>query len=244
MLSHVISLYDYTGLAVAPWARAGYSCFCYDIQHEHGRPRAEVHGRGSITYIHADLHDPSVLVDIVARHAGRTRLGFGFPVCTDLAASDSLHWRRKRVANPDFQERAAAHCRHAGEALDDTGAAWMVENPVGALTRLWRKWNYIFDPCEYGGYLPEDDVHPVYPEYIPPRDAYEKKTCLWTGGGFIMPTPIPVEPVREHTYDAEGNITASGSPQWRRLGGKSQKTKNIRAATPRGFVQGVFLANS
>ena len=30
----VISLYDYTGEALKPWAEAGYHCFAYDIQHD------------------------------------------------------------------------------------------------------------------------------------------------------------------------------------------------------------------
>ena len=28
---YVISLYDYTGEALKPWAEAGYICFAYDI---------------------------------------------------------------------------------------------------------------------------------------------------------------------------------------------------------------------
>ena len=31
---YVISLYDYTGEALRPWAEAGYYCIAYDIQHE------------------------------------------------------------------------------------------------------------------------------------------------------------------------------------------------------------------
>ena len=31
---YVISLYDYTGEALKPWAEAGYHCFAYDIQHD------------------------------------------------------------------------------------------------------------------------------------------------------------------------------------------------------------------
>ena len=30
----VLSLYDYTGVAVKPWAEAGYQCYCFDIQHD------------------------------------------------------------------------------------------------------------------------------------------------------------------------------------------------------------------
>ena len=30
----VISLYDYTGEALRPWAEAGYTCHAFDIQHD------------------------------------------------------------------------------------------------------------------------------------------------------------------------------------------------------------------
>ena len=30
----VISLYDYTGEALKPWAEAGYTCHAFDIQHD------------------------------------------------------------------------------------------------------------------------------------------------------------------------------------------------------------------
>ena len=33
---YVISLYDYTGEALVPWAEAGYSCIAYDIQRAGG----------------------------------------------------------------------------------------------------------------------------------------------------------------------------------------------------------------
>ena len=29
----VLSLYDYTGEALKPWAEAGYTCYAFDIQH-------------------------------------------------------------------------------------------------------------------------------------------------------------------------------------------------------------------
>ena len=31
----VVSLYDFTGEALRPWAEAGYECHAYDIQHPH-----------------------------------------------------------------------------------------------------------------------------------------------------------------------------------------------------------------
>ena len=68
---------------------------------------------------------------------------------------------------------------------------------------------------------------------LPHRDAYPKKTCLWTGNGFNMPYKVAVE------CDSFGSST-----QHRKLGGKSMKTKNIRSATPRGFARAVVEANA
>lgn len=76
------------------------------------------------------------------------------------------------------------------------------------------------------------EAHPKWPDYIAPRDAYPKKTCLWTGGVFVMPATLPVTPEDGH------------SRQHLKLGGKSMKTKNIRSATPRGFARAVFEANA
>jgi hypothetical protein len=62
-------------------------------------------------------------------------------------------------------------------------------------------------------------------------DPYTKRTCLW--GRFTAPIRRPVAPVR---------VCAQGS--WlQRLGGKSEKTKRLRAATPPGFARAFFHAN-
>ena len=86
---------------------------------------------------------------------------------------------------------------------------------------------------DYGGYLPEDDKHPAFPEYIAARDAYTKKTCIWCGNGFKQPLFRPV-PMPDEWED---------SKQHAKLGGKSKRTKMIRSLTPRGFARAVFLAN-
>ena len=114
---------------------------------------------------------------------------------------------------------------------DAFGCKWAAENPVSVLSTLWRKPDYSFHPYEYGGYLPVSDEHPTYPEYIKPRDAYPKKTCIWSGNGFVMPAKKSV------------SIEPGYLDQYKKLGGKSLKTKNIRSATPRGFAKAVFLAN-
>src|SRR5438874_1852065 len=48
-----------------------------------------------------------------------------------------------------------------------------------------RPTHHTFDPCDFAGYLTD-----------PAPDRYTKKTCLWTGGGFIMPKPKRVEPIQ------------------------------------------------
>lgn len=156
---------------------------------------------------------------------------FGFPPCTDLAVSGSMHFEKKHKANPEFQNEATALARQVEKLGSLVGCPWFAENPVSVLSTLWRKPDHLFHPYEYGGYLPEDDSHPRWPEYIAPRDHYRKKTCLWTGNGFIMPTKKSLGDPSED------------SKQHRKLGGKSAKTKQIRSETPRGFAIAVAEAN-
>ena len=235
MKNKVISLYDYTGVAVTPWAEAGYECWCYDIQHDSEQvKRVEFDGGGSINYAHADLYSKLTLLRLYATFAGEVAFAQAFPVCTDLAVSGAAHFQRKRKVNPDFQNEAAMHARWCASFFNELGCAYYIENPISVLSTLWRKPNYRFHPYEFGGYIAEEEAeHPLYPEYIAPRDAYTKRTCLWTNDKFIMPELKPV--------DCE---TFGNSRQHRKLGGKSAKTKNIRSATPRGFAQAVFECNS
>jgi|TARA_R110002074_G_scaffold40260_2_gene107665 hypothetical protein len=256
--THVISLYDFTGEALRPWAEAGYQCFAYDIQHKPS-PMGELEpssgtafenldshfplNGGNIFKIHADLYNESVLMKIASRHMNDAKFLSAFPPCTDLSSAGARWWKEKEKENPLFQMFArdnAVACQHLADTLD---CPYYIENPVGALSTLWRKPNHSFNPCDYGGYLPEDDVHPRYPEYIPPRDAYRKKTCLWSGNRFTMPEINPVQ--HETLVYKRKDPTKSGnfSPVHGRTGGKSLKTKNIRSATPRGFAKAVFKAN-
>ena len=222
---HVISLYDYTGFALMPWRDAGYECYAYDIAHEDTQ-------KDGINFLHADLHQQSTLDEIAAFHDGRAMFMSCFPVCTDLAVSGAAWFAKKREANPRFQDEAAGHAIACSAVGDYLGCPYFVENPVSVLSSLWRKPNYSFHPFEYGGYLPTDDKHPIWPDYIAGQDRYSKKTCLWTNGLFKMPKKKPVD----HTVKGR-------STQDSQLGGKTEKTKRIRSATPRGFAQAVFEAN-
>ena len=69
---YVLSLYDYTGEALVPWAEAGYSCIAFDIQHDD--TVTDVFGSGgSIKYVKADLHDQNCLLYTSPSPRDRTR---------------------------------------------------------------------------------------------------------------------------------------------------------------------------
>lgn len=149
-----------------------------------------------------------------------------FAPCTNLAVSGAAHFKRKREVDPDFQNRAVAQAKLACR----WGTAYAIENPVSVLSTLWRKPNYTFHPYEFAEYCPRGK-HPEFPQVIPEQDRYHKKTCLWTGNGFIMPERWPLPPLDK---DNPGHV---------KLGGKSARTKYIRSLTPRGFANAIYLAN-
>ena len=227
-MKKAVFLYDYTGIMAQPWLDAGYECWCFDGQHEPGITRDGNHVKVGMWF---DAYRTRDHVREIVDMVGSAEIVIGFPECTHLAVSGAAHFAKKLAENPAIQAEATELARmvmYVGEAFNCT---WMAENPVSVLATTWRKPNHKFDPWEYGGYLPVDDKHPTYPEYIRPRDAYPKKTCLWTSDDFVMPKKLPVD------------VESGYSDQHKKLGGKSLKTKNIRSATPRGFAKSVFEFN-
>ena len=225
----VLSLYDFTGISMEPWAEAGYRCICLDIKHQDSVTHYT--SGGSIEFRKADLHDAAT-IEALKRQRDVVFV-CAFPVCTDMAVSGAAWFKSKLAKDSDVQIRAANHARAAAGVGDALRCPYYVENPVSVLSTLWRKPDYRFHPYQYGGYIPTDrHAHPSWPRYIAARDAYPKKTCLWVGGGFTMP---PFKPVL---------VSAGHSAQHKLLGGKSERTKSIRSATPRGFSRAVFLHNS
>lgn len=214
----VHSYFDGSGLAVIDYAKAGYKCLCFNSDDaDHGVYKIKTE-HPNITYVDVwidDDFDPSVY--------GTPSIIFAFPDCTNLSGSGSQHERSEQdieisVNNAKVVERLA----------NRFNCPYYIENPVGKMSTKFRKPNYYFDPYEYGGYLTgeEEVFHPRMPKF----DAYTKKTCLFTGNGFIMPPKKPVE-----------HIGFCWS--WKYLGGKSAKTKVLRSLTPRGFAKAVFLYN-
>lgn len=223
-----VFLYDRTGIMAKPWLDNGYECWCFDGQHEEG-----VHRDGNLIKVGVwfDAYNTKKHVNEIKSLVGSADIVVGFPECTDLAVSGAAHFSKKLSINPSCQAEASELARMVMYVGDALNCPWVAENPVSVLSTIWRKPDYSFHPYEYGGYLPENDEHPLYPEYTNPRDSYPKKTCLWAGNGFVMPSKRPVD------------VDLGYSNQYKKLGGKSKKTKNIRSATPRGFANAVFDFN-
>ncbi|EEI7324267.1 Dcm methylase [Salmonella enterica] len=228
-MDKAIFLFDRSGLMAQPWLDAGYECWLFDGQHKPGITR-----EGNLIKVglwFEPYYIKNHIFEIMEMVGDGVCFVAGFPECTDLAVSGAAHFKAKAERDPAFQDKAtrlAVLVEFIGLALK---CPWFAENPVSRLATLWRKPDFSFHPWQYGGYLPENDKHPDYPDYIKPRDAYPKKTCIWCGNGFKQPElkPVPCDP--------------GYSLQHSKLGGKSIKTKNIRSATPRGFAQAVYVAN-
>ena len=163
----VISLFDRTMNIVAPWALAGFLCYCVDLQHPPGEQR-----EGNIIRVGANVQEwlpPFAPVKVV----------FAFPPCTDVAVSGAKWFHDKGIGSLiEALQLFEAALRIAGW----TKAPYLIENPVSTISTYWRKPDFIFDPCDYGGFL------------TPPGDAYTKRTCLWSGNGFVMPKTKRVAP--------------------------------------------------
>lgn len=244
----VFSFFDYTGNAVREWAEAGYYCVCFDLQHE--GLRIEYVGKGAIAYQQADLNPGArgwalaQAVEETNRDLGLPlKMVFGWPPCEDLTSSGARHFEAKRAVDPLFQVKAVERARAVMIFAELRGVPYLIENPVGRLCTLWRKPDVIWNPYEFGGYLPKNDQHPRHPEYIAARDAYTKKTGAWFGCGFVFPERFAVEPEVLERVTKSGR-TIRGSRQFMKLGGKSMRTKNIRNETPRGFARAVFITNA
>ncbi|MGL5223593.1 MAG: Dcm methylase [Plesiomonas shigelloides] len=248
-MKKAIFLYDFTGIMAQPWLEAGYECWCFDGQHPTGITRDGNHVKVGMWFDAARVGEH--VVEIAALVGPDVVFVFGFPECTYLSCSgagwlyhpDDKHLptdqRRPHPMHPNRKAQRADAVELA-KMVQSVGdyyrCIWALENPMSQLATLWRKGDYSFHPNEFGGWLPEDDVHPDYPDNIPGRDRYKKTTWLWASPSFVFPhrKPLPCDQLRGSDFVMGRNDG---------LGGKSLRTKNIRSATPRGFARAVFDAN-
>jgi hypothetical protein len=212
-----IFLFDVTGTMAEPWLAAGYNCWIVDIQHPHAydtggitEVQPEKPGRGTLYKVRWDLTKPWLCpVD-------RSKLAFvaAFPPCDHLAVSGARWFAgkglRKLAVSVEMFATAAEFCEWAG-------APYMLENPVSNISSHWRKSDHTFSPHYFTGYNLDDN--------------YTKKTCLWAGGGFVMP-----EESRAEGLSAPDDRIHKCPP--------GPERHNIRSATPLGFARAVFEANA
>ena len=230
----VVSLFDSTHTGLGCWINRGFVCYAY--QHEPSVAQHRVETLGSLRRCTTDLYDTDCLNAILERHADEVAFAFAAPPGRDLSVIGARFWRQKRLQDPEFQERAVASI----VAIDELFATWAVpyyiSNPASSqLGKLWKPPRFKFQPCDYGGYLPTDDKHPLYHDCVPPRDAYTQQQGLWTGGGFRMPQTRPVKP-KWRVYVAKSvGKTRRISP----IVYSTTKSRGARASTPRGFAQAV-----
>lgn len=208
-----IFLCDITGVMGKPWVDAGYEVILVDPQHPEG-----VTVEGLVTKIGRVIDHPDTWGVIgAAIKTGQVAFVAGFHPCTDLAVSGARWFSSKREADPAFQFKAMHvvwQCQIIGEL---SGAPWFAENPVSQISSLWRKPDYSFHHHDFTGYCANDN--------------YTKKTCLWTGGGFVMPAPY-----RDESLGYPDDRIHKCPP--------SEERANIRSATPEGFATAVFMANA
>lgn len=266
-LGIAIFLCDITGKMAEPWVAAGYDAILVDPQHPAGVTIETTSSGATITKVgHIIDHPVTWRVLREAIQSGRVRFVMGFPPCTDVAVSGSLHFEAKRLKDPHFQAKAALvaeQCRNIGQL---SGARWAFENPVSVFSSIFGKALYSFHPWHFTNIVVSDN--------------YTKNTQLWTSPDFVMPTPdvhpkviearaavqaiLPKMPPKPKVLEQLAAMLQDSASQERAAHLQSvielvvawypddrihkcppgDDRANFRSATPMGFARAVFAVNA
>lgn len=218
-----IFLYIKSSIIAKEWADAGVECHLFDLD---TTSRVE----GNLIFHGGDVRNKVGFIGDLIRESNCLFLG-SFTPCTDVAIAGARHFEKKAINDALFWAKSMELVFIGVHIAQLFGIPYFIENPMSMISTLWRKPDYKFDPYMFGGYLPKEHQHKLFPEIYPGRDAYNKETWLWVGNGFVFPDKIPVEPVE------------SDYPGFKKLGGKSERTKEIRSVTPEGFAKALFIVN-
>jgi hypothetical protein len=237
----VLSLFDHSGLWSQPYFDAGYNVFEVDLKN----------------WLAVDIMSVDSAAQVLEEWGEFDAL-LAAPPCTDFSVSGAQYWKAKdrdgRTAQAVELVHQVMHLVNLFTPTDPEYVAengdliWGIENPVGRLPKLVPELGepWYFDPCDFAGYVMNGcceqrleelrakklkAINHKDVEFILTCNAYTKHTGLW--GNFTRPTLKRIEPVR---------TCAQGSPL-QRLGGKSERTKELRSATPLGFARAFFEAN-
>lgn len=238
----VLSLYDSTATALAPWRSKGYEC-------------RELFPNKTIANM-----KPAIFRELLQRYKGKVVFACAFPPTVDVSIAGARWFRRKATKDPEFQVKAVRRIRRVYNFLTELGCPFYVEGPgTGVLKRLWRAADATYQPCgacipfnagcgipsltrpplvfaDYGAYLPTNDPHPLFPDVIPDQDAYTRKTGVWVGGGFRMPLKRPIRPTWVYFCGKNGKQRRMNPINFSRKKGRA-----ARSSVPRGFSKAVML---
>jgi len=128
--------------------------------------RARGHDAWSCDLLPSEIPGPHIQ-DNVLRHLGyEWDLVIAHPPCTDLAVSGARYFEQKRK---DGRQQTSVDFFMAFTRLK---YKWAIENPVGIMSRLYRKPDQIIQPWQFG-------------------HGETKATCLWLKGlPLLQPTNI------------------------------------------------------
>lgn len=142
------------------------------------------------------------------------------PPCTDFAGSGAQYWGVKDEdgrtdKSLSLIDKTLSLVKHYQPVF------WALENPVGRLPKLRPELGapWYFNPNEFAGWLDGEEAD---------RERYTKRTGLW--GKFNKPEKMPLE-------------VSDGGSWIMKLGGKSERTKELRSMTPLGFAYAFAAAN-
>lgn len=237
----LLSLFDKTGQWAAPFADKGWEVIQWDLQ------ISSYHDINNIIDVEFALNEFENVDGIIA----------AVP-CTDYTSAGAQYWLKKD--SEGYTAASIELVRQVQRLADlftptdpeyDEPFFWCMENPVGRIGKLFPELGipFYFHPWEFAGHLGDlskkdiaeldairlkngHGITKAEADHILWCNAYTKKTGLW--GDFNRElVKIPIENVK-------------GSPQgsvMQRFGGKSEKTKNARSATPEGFAIAFADAN-
>jgi hypothetical protein len=226
----VLSLCDYSGNWPRPWHEAGYSVVCFDLKH--GDDLLDLTPQMIWLRAGRAVGNPDFVVPAV----------LAAPLCTAFTSSASQHWPRHEV------DGTTEECRQLADSCIDVveyfnPPTWALENPRGRIEQLVPRLagmkRFEFNPCDFAGWLPPDylDVSPDDPvETVMASNRYTKRTGIW--GRCKVPERRHVDPIVYETSTGK-----RGGVIWAKLGGKSERTKEIRSRTPMGFARAFYSAN-
>lgn len=145
--------------------------------------------------------------------------------CTDYALSGARHFKKKDEHGiTEFSQMLVERTKEIIDYFEENTELqfWQLENPMSRIHKL-NPWlgspRLKFNPCDFAGYSDS-----------PETDRYNKMTWIW--GKFNIPDKKFIEPIYKE------------NPGWKNLGGKSERTKELRSITPIGFCNAFYQFNN